>query len=215
MAFEVVALLKGSGPAEGPHLRLESLADGVLLHVSARFSGPDGDLVSAVRAAARGLVQAHDDPRGLFVFPAVPGLRASTYDDIVAEVAAAGRWLPNELLSDSVTDASKGAPADASSPFTQLLAVISTGEVGTLGVARWRALHGGDDQLSCRLREAWIGRLGGEAALLAHAERLTEAARAEVAEARLAGRQPDHIAKAWVEALDTMKDIIPNAEKSP
>jgi hypothetical protein len=80
-----------------PDACLDPLDDGsVLLSVMQAFGSAFELRVVLAHAFAGALEEIHDDPRGLLAFPDVCEPRARTYEGIVAEVGAAGVWLPLE-----------------------------------------------------------------------------------------------------------------------
>jgi hypothetical protein len=80
-----------------PDACLDPLDDGsVLLSTMQAFGSAFELRVVLAHAFAGALEEIHDDPRGVLAFPDVCEPRARTYEGIVAEVGAAGVWLPLE-----------------------------------------------------------------------------------------------------------------------
>ena len=66
-----------------------------LLHTFNRFDGTAADEHAlAVRQLLGSTLDAHDDPRGILIFPDVCEPKARSYDAIVRELGSAGVWAP-------------------------------------------------------------------------------------------------------------------------
>jgi hypothetical protein len=80
------------------------LPDGTLLvSTFARFAAVEADPeqgVAILSAYGPRLLAAHDEPRGFFFFPDVCEPRARTYEALLAEVGAAGVWVPARVYTE-------------------------------------------------------------------------------------------------------------------
>lgn len=94
------ALLRGVLDPDTHRVRI--LEDGALLLSSfARFAPVKADLEEGRAILASygpGLVSAHDDARGILMFPDILEPRGRTYDAVVAEVESSAIWVPSAPL---------------------------------------------------------------------------------------------------------------------
>lgn len=96
MPITAIALLHipSCTPSAQPPVRVEPLADAVLLHTEANF-GSDLDVLVALVARSVGPQLAlHQDARGIFFLPSVSAPKARTYDALIAELGEGGMWAP-------------------------------------------------------------------------------------------------------------------------
>ena len=81
------------------------LPDGtVLVSTFARFAGLEADPeegIAILSAYGAGLLLAHDEPRGFFFYPDVCDPRAQSYEALIAEVGAAGVWVPARVHTEA------------------------------------------------------------------------------------------------------------------
>lgn len=104
MSIDTIALLKiphlPSPPTGfGRGYPVEHRGDATLLSTFNRFDGqtPDEHAL-ALRRMLGSALDAHDDPRGILVFPDVASPRAQSYAALVAELSQAGLWVPKVAI---------------------------------------------------------------------------------------------------------------------
>jgi len=104
MSIDAVAVLKIPrlpAPPSGFGLTypVEHRGDATLLSTFDRFDGPTPDEHAlALRRMLGDALDAHDDPRGILVFPDVAWPRAQSYAAIVAELSQVGLWVPKVAI---------------------------------------------------------------------------------------------------------------------
>lgn len=100
MAITATALVRipTCAPNAQPPVRVEPLADAVLLHTEASFGSAPDVLVGLVATSLGPQLGLHRDPRGIFFLPSVATPRARAYDALIAEIGEGGMWarLPGE-----------------------------------------------------------------------------------------------------------------------
>lgn len=100
--MKAVVLLRGSPEALRTALgdapdAVSALEDGLLVTTGLSMRSLEPDQLAAALASRLGdALAAHDDQRGVFVFPSVVQPKAQSYDAVIDEVAEAGEWLPVE-----------------------------------------------------------------------------------------------------------------------
>ena len=112
MTMDAIALLKLSVTQLGSVLRIEdetddttiframgrslearALEDCTTLDLAFRFDTPETTLGSVLRRDLGTLVEAHADERGVFVYPSVAQLQATTYEAALEELGEGGMWV--------------------------------------------------------------------------------------------------------------------------
>lgn len=112
MTMDAIALLKLSLDQLGSALRLEdetddttiframgrslearALDDCTTLNLAFRFDTPESTLGSVLRRDLGELIEAHDDERGVFVYPSVAHLQATDYEGALEELGEGGMWV--------------------------------------------------------------------------------------------------------------------------
>jgi hypothetical protein len=109
VSIDVIALLRVPSPPA--HRVIRKLDDGWLLHFG-RWYDADDEIAFQIRSALGETLDAHDDPRGILVFPDVASPSAHTYDGIVRELGDDARWVPRvsaDFLPRSLRDAKEGS----------------------------------------------------------------------------------------------------------
>jgi hypothetical protein len=100
MAITAIALVRipSCAPNAQPPVRVEPLADAVLLHTEASFGSAPDELVALVASSLGPQLGLHSDPRGMFFLPSVASPKARTYDALIAEIGEGGMWaaLPSD-----------------------------------------------------------------------------------------------------------------------
>ena len=118
MGIDAVALLrirKLTAPpgAHAAEFFVEHRGKASLLHTFNRFSAATADEHALLLRRLLGpTLDAHDDPRGILLFPDVCEPKGRSYDAIVREVEAAGVWAPKVELGH-VPERYTAAPADS------------------------------------------------------------------------------------------------------
>ena len=116
MSIDTVALLKiphlPSPPTGfGRGYPVEHRGDATLLSTLNRFDGQSPDEHAlALRRMLGSALDAHDDPRGILIFPDVLSPREQSYAALVAELSQAGLWVPKVAI-DHVPSRFTQAPA--------------------------------------------------------------------------------------------------------
>jgi hypothetical protein len=118
MPITAICLLKVPSlplPSEGP-VRVEKLADSVLLHTTLDFADDPEDLAGAVRSLlGEAVADQHEDERGVFLVPSVAAPQARSYAGVIEEVADGGVWAPWEP-AEPAEPAEDGLPLTAAGP---------------------------------------------------------------------------------------------------
>src|SRR5262245_43514512 len=116
MSIDAIALLKIPhlpSPPSGLGLGypVEHRGDATLLSTFDRFDGrtPDEHAL-ALRRMLGSTLDAHDDPRGILIFPDVVSPRTQSYAALVAELSQAGLWVPKVAI-DHVPSRFTAAPS--------------------------------------------------------------------------------------------------------
>jgi hypothetical protein len=74
------------------------LEDGTDVSTSLRFFDPEPILGMNLAALLASVLELHDDPRGVFVFPNTAEAASTRYDDRIDELRRVGRFLPASAL---------------------------------------------------------------------------------------------------------------------
>ena len=109
MSVDVIALLRIPDPPA--HRVVRKLDDGWLL-LFGRWWDDDDEIAFQIRSALGDALDAHDDPRGILVFPDVASPSARTYEGIVRELGDDARWVqrvPADFLPRSLREAKEGS----------------------------------------------------------------------------------------------------------
>lgn len=101
--------------AMGRSLMARPLGDCTTLDLSFRFDTPEATLGSVLRRDLGTLIEAHGDERGVFVYPSVATLEATTYDAALEELGEGGMWVQVPQAADA-----KVGPSDALGVFQGL-----------------------------------------------------------------------------------------------
>jgi hypothetical protein len=100
-ALCLIRLASGAAdPVSAPSakLRIDRLADALLVHTGQDFSSEPEVLSAAVRALLGDeLLDQHEDPRGLFFLPDVAAPQARSYAGVIDEVGEGGMWAPLDV----------------------------------------------------------------------------------------------------------------------
>lgn len=150
MTIQAVALLKlaaGSQPASFVETR--ELADGsVAVTLPRPFDAYAAEEQSGEQVLNLDLgpaAQAHQDPRGVFVYPAVSPVRGNSYDAIIDEVGEAGVWVHVQAHAEVASD----PQAAAFEAMRQIAAAIPPDVLQRMQ----QAVMQGDDQALMSLQE--------------------------------------------------------------
>lgn len=184
MSIDAIALLKGANPSLPSRLRVQRLRDGVLVHTGVGFGGNLEMLAYGVRTSVGDALDAHDDPRGIFVLPDVAEPKADTYEGVIAEIGEAGEWIEN-MAAGEVPEQLAGAPAGS---FEAMIGQAMQALAGTDLADIQRAIASGDYAAMASLQERMAKALGGEEAMNQLASQLMGQANVEAA---LAGESMD------------------------
>jgi hypothetical protein len=114
MSIEMVAALRVPFDEVPASARARALIDGVLAYVG-RFGASEEQLALSMRMVVGDALDAHDDPRGVLIFPVVDELpRHPTYDGVIAEIGASGLWIrpPEAREAASLAEAILGDGTD-------------------------------------------------------------------------------------------------------
>ena len=103
--------------AMGRSLEARALEDATTLHLALRFDTPESTLGSVLRRDLGDLIEAHGDPRGVFVYPSVAQVEATTYEGALEELGEGGMWVSVPAAKDA-----RVGPADAMGVFQGLAA---------------------------------------------------------------------------------------------
>ncbi len=120
MTMDAIALLKLSMTQLGSVLRIEDetddttiframgrslearpLDDCTTLDLAFRFDTPESTLGSVLRRDLGTLIEAHGDERGVFVYPSVAHLEATTYEAALEELGEGGMWVAIPKAEDA------------------------------------------------------------------------------------------------------------------
>ncbi len=101
----------------GRSLSARTLEDATALHLALRFDTPEATLGSVLRRDLGDLIEVHGDPRGVFVFPSVAQVEATTYEAALEELGEGGMWITVPAPADA-----RVGPADAMGIFQGLAA---------------------------------------------------------------------------------------------
>lgn len=175
MGIDAVALLKGKDLAVPGRLHQVKLEDATLVHTGAAFGSDVEMLAYAVRTALGDALDAHDDPRGIFVLPDVAEPKGKTYAAVLEEIGEAGEWVRKigaGEIPDGLLEAPEGSFAAA---IGQAMQAIGEGNLAEIQ----RALASGDFSAIEKLQAQMAAALGGEDQLNALAARVLDAANAE------------------------------------
>lgn len=77
----------------GRSLMARPLDDCTALDLAFRFDTPEATLGSVLRRDLGTLIEAHGDERGVFIYPSVATLEATTYDAALEELGEGGMWV--------------------------------------------------------------------------------------------------------------------------
>ncbi len=102
MSLEAIALLRLPDHAGGPGV--VHLSDAVLVSTGASFASEPESLALGLRRLLGEALDRHDEPRGVFVIPAValePARSAGSYAGVIDAIGEAGMWVA--LLEDGST----------------------------------------------------------------------------------------------------------------
>ena len=101
--------------AMGRSLEARALDDAVTLNLALRFDTPEATLGAVLRRDLGELVEVHGDERGVFVFPSVAQVEASTYEAALEELGEGGMWIAIPAAEDA-----RVGPSDALGVFQGL-----------------------------------------------------------------------------------------------
>jgi hypothetical protein len=121
--------------AMGRTLAARSLEDATCLGLSFRFDTPEATLGSVLRRDLGELIEAHGDERGVFVYPSVAQLEATTYDAALEELGEGGMWITIPPASEA-----RVGPRDALGVFQGL-----AGGLGPDLLGQMREMMEGDE----------------------------------------------------------------------
>ena len=110
MSIDIVALLRGPAPSRARGV-VRLVEGGCLFATLQRWIDDDDELAFVVRSTVGDALDAHDDPRGVLVFPDVAEPAAPSYDGVVAELGRDARWVPRvsaDWLPPRLRDAREG-----------------------------------------------------------------------------------------------------------
>lgn|GEM_PF-3524096 len=126
--------------ADGVTFAVDALDDGVLVHTFHAFAADPDEIATLVRGRMGPLLDRHDEPRGVFVFPDVASPKGRTYGAVLDEIGEAGEWVP-KVDADHVPERFRDAGVGA---LESLVAQVTAG-IGVDAIADLhRALAGGD-----------------------------------------------------------------------
>ena len=158
MGIDAVALLRGTEHAIPPHRHVRKLADGLMIHTGVRFGAAPDELGGALRAVLGDALDAHADPRGVFVLPDVAEPRAPTYEGVIAEIGEAGEWVPI-VAAGHVPARFADAPEGSMEQIVgQVMAALGGGVLEEMQ----RALASGDMAAMAAMQEKLVAAFGGE-----------------------------------------------------
>lgn len=130
-------------------VRIVSLDDGVLALTPFGFDTEPDELALGLRKLLGDALDAHDDARGIYVFPSVARPRARTYEGVIDELGELGMWVPRVSL-DNVPTRVAEAPADSFKAQVQdLMARVGPDTIGRLE----QAVASGDASAMAALQE--------------------------------------------------------------
>lgn len=184
MTIDAVALLKGKDLTLPSRLHVRRLDDAVLVHTGVGFGGNLEMLAYGVRTSVGDALDAHDDPRGVFVLPDVAEPKATTYEGVIAEIGEAGEWI-EKMGAGEVPAQLADAPAGS---FEAMIGQAMQALAGTDLADIQRAIASGDYAAMAKLQERMAAALGGEDAMNELASKLMGQANVEAA---LAGQPMD------------------------
>lgn len=184
MSIDAVALLKGTNLALPARLHVQKLKDATLVHTGVGFGGNLEMLAYGVRTSVGDALDAHDDPRGIFVLPDVAEPKADTYEGVIAEIGEAGEWI-EKMAAGTVPEQLAEAPEGS---FESLIGQAMQALAGTDLADIQRAIATGDYAAMAKLQERMAQALGGEEAMNQLASQLMGQANVEAA---LAGQPMD------------------------
>jgi len=87
--------------AMGRSLMARPLDDCTALDLAFRFDTPETTLGSVLRRDLGTLIEAHGDERGVFVYPSVATLEATSYDAALEELGEGGMWVKVPAQADA------------------------------------------------------------------------------------------------------------------
>ncbi len=166
MSIDAVALLRGRSSELPSGLLVKLLDDGVLAFTLAKYGADTDALGAMLRERLGAAIDAHGDPRGVFVFPDVAEPRSVTYDGVIAEIGAGGVWV-KVVPAGYVPKAYAGAPTgSANAVIGDMLRAIGP----ALRKKMQAAVESGNPAALAALEEELMQSLGGEekAAALQH-----------------------------------------------
>lgn len=187
MSIDAIALLKGKDLALPARLHARKLKDATLVHTGVGFGGDLDMLAYGVRTSVGDALDAHDDPRGVFVIPDVAEPAADTYDGVIAEIGEAGEWV-RKMAAGEVPEGAIDAPEGS---FEALMGQAMQALAGTDLADIQRAIASGDYAAMAKMQERMAAALGGEEAMNELASQLMGSANVEAA---LAGRPMEPLA---------------------
>ncbi len=139
MSVDAVMVVRPKSPA---HLRdvldpevthATVLPDGtVLVSTFVRFAGLSADPeqgVAILSSYGRGLLDAHDEPRGFFFYPDVCEPRAQSYEALLREVGGAGVWVPARIYTEEESAALLEAQMAEVNRIMEYARAVQAGEV--------------------------------------------------------------------------------------
>jgi hypothetical protein len=158
--------------ANGVPVRITPLDDGALVWTPIRFASEPDELALGVRALVGDTLDAHDDKRGVYVFPDVASPKARGYDAVIDEVGEVGMWVPKVAkdyiprrvveapagsLEAQVRDMMSAIPPDV---LARMEEAMASGDLSALEQVRAQveAAMGGEAGLA-RLREQFAAAL--------------------------------------------------------
>lgn len=156
MGITALALLRIQAPAAlaSQTGRVIQLDDAVLLDTRADFSNEPEDLSRIVREQVGDALDAHSDPRGIFLIPDVAAPAARTYDGVIAEVGEGGEWTPARVASLPLGAAAAGGSLGAL--LGSLLEQMPNSVLESVGAAA-RGQPGAFEAATSQLRAAVAG----------------------------------------------------------
>jgi len=100
--------------ASGMPLRMTALEDATVVFTPVPFGSEPDEIGLAVRKLLGDQLDAHDDKRGIFVFPTVAHPKARGYAALIDEIGEVGFWVPrvdNNYVPKRVAEAPDGTLA--------------------------------------------------------------------------------------------------------
>ncbi len=192
MGIDAVALLRGRDLPLPSGLLVKTLDDGVLFFTHASFRSDPETLAVALRGKLGAALDAHVDPRGVFVLPDVAQPRSRSYEGVIDEIGEAGQWIPVVAAGHVPSSMANAAPGSFAAAMGEVMGALG----GDMMAALQQAMASGDPAalqgLEAKLAEAFGGADKMEAlgAKLQKAAEAESAGAADAVNARLAASFP-------------------------